>query len=454
MQAPKEKAGDETPDGPARVVVIGGGAGGLDLAIRLSRLTRMGGRARVTLVDPGPGHVWKPRLHEIAVGLLAPSEETAGFAAQARRHGFDFVLGRAERLDADRREIGVAATPQPADDRVADARRADLLPARTLAYDIAVLALGSTVNDFGTPGVAEHCYTLDTPRDAERLHGALLAQAARVAAGVQPVLRVVIVGAGATGVELAGELRDAVGRLASFRSLIPSAKVEITLLEMGDRPLPGAARPTSDYARRMLEAQRVEMRFGAKVVGVEVEAVKLASGDTIGADLIVWASGVKAQALAAPPAGLKTGKDGRIAVDACLRVLRGDASVVEGVYGVGDCVAAPLGEGVVPATAQAAHQQAGLLARSLARQLRGRAALPFRFHNRGTLVSLGEGTVGDVPSAFPRGDLQVSGVGARLAYAALYEQHQAELFGVWKTAALALSRTLRRSGQPAVKMWW
>ena len=451
MQAPF----DQATAGRKRVVVIGGGAGGLDLAIRLSRLTRMGERARVTLVDPGPGHIWKPRLHEIAVGLLSPSEETAGFAVQARRHGFDFVLGRAERLEVERREVVVAATPQPADDRVADARHADLLPARTLAYDIAVLALGSTVNDFGTPGVAEHCYALDTPRDAERLHGALLAQAARVAAGVQPALRVTIVGAGTTGVELAGELRDAVGRLASFRSLIRSEQVEITLLEMSDRPLPGAPQSTSDYARRMLRAQRVEMRFGAKVVRVEADAVELASGDTIGADVIVWASGVKAQALATPVQGLRVGKDGRMAVDAQLRVLREDGSLVEGVYGVGDCIAAPLADGgVVPATAQAAHQQAGLLARSLARQLRGREALPFRFHYRGTLVSVGDGAVGDVPGAFAKGELQVSGLGARLAYAALYEQHQTELFGVWRTGALALSRALRRSGQPAVKMRW
>ena len=441
--------------GAARIVVVGGGAGGLELAIRLARLTRMGDRARVTLVDRRAAHVWKPRLHEIAAGMMTSAEEAADYAAQARRHGFTFVLGEVARLDVAARSLALAATPQPADDPVAAAQHADLLPARTLAYDVAVLALGSTVNDFGTPGVAEHAYALDAPDDADRLHRALLAQAARVEAGVQPALRVVIVGAGTTGVELAGELRDAARRLPRLRSLIRPEQLEVTLLEMGDRPLPGSPHGASAYARRMLQAQHVAMRFGAKVVRVEADAVKLASGNAVGADVIVWASGVKAQRLSTPVEGVRRAKDGRIATDDRLRVLAEDGRVTPGLYGLGDCAAAPLpGGGVAPATAQAAHQQALLLARSLARQERGREPLAFRYRDRGALVSLGRGAVGDVPGAGRGGELQVSGLGARLAYAGLYEAHQAELFGAWRTSLLALSRALRQSARPRVKMYW
>ena len=439
-----------------RIAIIGGGAGGLELAIRLARLTRPGRRARLTLVDRHPAHIWKPRLHEIAAGLLVSAEEEASYAAQAQRHGFDFVLGEVVRLDPKRRELSLAPMPYPADDRIAHAAGGELLPARTLAYDTAVLAIGSTVDDFGTPGVGEHCYTLDTPAAAAQLHRAVLARAARVKAGLQPELRVAIVGAGTTGVELAAELRNAAGRLSQYRSLLRPDQLSLTLLEMADRALPGSPEGVSAYARHMLADHRVEMRFGAKVVQVTADAVELDGGGSAPADVVVWASGVQARKLATPLEGLRLGKAGRIDVDSKLRALNTEGHVVEGLYVMGDCAAAPVRTGgVVPATAQAAHQQAELLARSLARQLHGRPALDFRYHYKGTLVSLGEGSaVGDVPALSGGGELRVSGLGAKLAYAGLYEAHLVELFGVWRTAALALGGALRRSAQPAVKLYW
>ena len=445
-----------TSDVSKRIVIVGGGAGGLELAIRLARLTRPGRRARVTLIDRLPTHTWKPRWHEIAVGLLIEAEEAASYAAQAQRHGFDFVLGEVERLDPTRRELSLAAMPYPADDPVAQGAGGTLLPARTLTYDQAVLAIGSTVDDFGTPGVGEHAYTLDTAAGSERLHRALLAQSARVKAGLQSVLRVVIVGAGTTGVELAAELRNAAGRLPQFRSLLQPDQLSLTLLEMADRPLPSSPPGVSAYARGMLRAHRVAMRFGAKVVRVTAGAVEVDGGDSAPADVVVWASGVKARVLAIPLQGMRLGKNGRIEVDAQLRALDADGGVVEGLHVIGDCAAAPMENGdVVPATAQAAHQQAVFLARSLARRLRGRAALEFRYRYKGTLVSLGKGrAVGDLPTPRQGGELLVSGLSAKLAYAALYEAHLAELYGVWHAGVLALSGALRRSARPAVKLFW
>jgi NADH:ubiquinone reductase (H+-translocating) len=455
------------PRRAARILVLGGGAGGLELAIRLARLTRPGRRAEVTLVDRRPTHIWKPRLHEIGAGLLVAAEEETGYAAQGLAHGFDFVLGEATGLDAERREVRLAPTPYPPGIRPAapggegredgdGGETGPMLPARTLPYDIAVLALGSRVNDFGIPGVFEHCHTLDSPSAAERLHRALLVRAAQVKAGVRPGLRVAIVGAGTTGVELAAELRNAAGRLSQYRSLMTPDHLAITLMERADGPLPGSPPALRSYACDMLKAHAVDLRFGADVVGVQPDAVELKGGERVEADLMVWASGVKANALAEPLEEAELGPSGRLCVDDRLRVRRRGGGTFEGLYALGDCAAAPLGDkGVVGATAQAAHQEAGLLARSLARQLRGRPALPFRFRYKGTLVSLGETTaVGDVPTPGPGGGLKVSGLSAKLAYMGLYEAHLAELHGWWRTAALAASATLRRSAQPAIKLFW
>lgn len=440
---------------PRRIIVLGGGAAGLELAIRLARGTRAFSRAQVVLVDQERSHIWKPRWHELAVGLLVAAEEKADFAAQARRHGFTFELGEVEALDLDRREAALAATPRPAGDPVAPP--GDLLPARRIGWDLAVLAVGSTVDDFGTPGVREHAYTLDTAEASGRVHAAVLAQAERVAAGLQPGVRVVIVGAGTTGVELAGELRTAVARLEPLRSLLDPARLHVTVVEAASRPLPGSPGDLSDYARRTLEARGVALRLGAKVTAVEADAVALEGGARIGADLVVWASGVKAQGLAAHLPGVRHVKGGRVEVDETLRVLGEDGRPRDDLHALGDCAALPSGpEGKpLPATAQVAQQQARHLARSLARQLRGRAALPFRYHDRGTLVSLGEGGAqGELPAPGRRGPLKITGAGARLAYAGLYRAHLAELFGVRGAAALALSAFLRRSARPSLKLPW
>ena len=447
----------QSPERPCRIVVIGGGAGGLELAIRAARATRLGRRAEVTLVDRRSTHLWKPRLHEVAAGLLVPAEEEAGYAAQARSHGFDFVLGNVEGIDVGARRLHIGPVFAPESDPVARARERELLPARSFDYDIAVLAIGSTANDFGTPGVREHAYSLDTPEDAQRVHRALLAQAARVKAGVQDCLRVVIVGAGTTGVELAAELRNSARRLAQYRSLIDPSQLSVTVIDAADRALPGAAPALSDYAARMLQAHGSRLVLGAKVIRVSADAVELEGGRRCPADLIVWASGVKAEQLATPLEGLKRVGAGRIAVDERLRALDDGDAPVPGLYCIGDCSAFPTGAEGKPlgATAQAAAQQAQLLARSLARQLRGRDALAFRFRYKGTLVSLGEGqAVGDLPTPIHGGGLKVSGVGAKIAYTGLYQAHLAELFGWPRTAALTLSGFLRHSAQPSVKLYW
>lgn len=434
------------PDRPPHILILGGGAGGLELAIRLAKATGCGRTARVTLADPSPAHLWKPRLHEIAVGLLVAAEERAGYAEQAASHGFSFVLGAADRVDADARTVSIAA--------VADAEGGDLLPARTIAFDTLVLAIGSTINDFNTPGVGEHAFTLDTPDGAERLHRAILDQAARVAAGLQDGVHVAIVGAGTTGVELAADLRSASGRLAQYRSLIAPGQLRVTLVEMADRPLPGVATDTSAYARRLLAEQRVETIFGARVNKVERGRVDLADGGSVAADLVVWASGVRARALPISPAPRVEGA-GRLRVDEALRLVAADGRVLPHVYALGDVAACvePGHDQPVGATAQAAHQQAHLLARSIAGQLHGRPPLPFRYRYRGTLVSLGSRqAVGDVPA---RGaSFRITGLTAKLAYRALYRAHLLVLFGWRRTAALALSALLRRSARPSVKLHW
>src|SRR5256885_17187272 len=130
---------------PHRIVIVGGGAGGLELATRAGDRFGRTGRAAVTLVDKNETHLWKPLLHEIAAGSMDIHAHQLDYLAQARWHHFTFVLGALEGLDRQSHHVRVAA--------VRDDEGMQILPARTVAYDTLVIAIGSESNDFGTPGV-------------------------------------------------------------------------------------------------------------------------------------------------------------------------------------------------------------------------------------------------------------------------------------------------------------
>lgn len=441
--------GDDRP----HVAIVGGGAGGLELAIRLSKDSGRPGGPRVTLIDYSPTHLWKPRLHEIATGVKIAADERLNFFELAARHGFDFVLGGLAGVDPSAKRMTVAQVAA-GDDRITS-DHGILLPERTIDYDVAVLAVGSTSNDFGTPGVREFCYTLDSALGADQIYDGLRSLSARVSARRDSSVRVVIVGAGLTGVEFAAELRNAWRREPQGTSLMRPEQMEVTLVEMADRPLPGSPPAMSAYARRMLQAYGVMMRFGARVVGVEAEKVLLGDGSELVADMIVWVSGIQGPSILLAVPGLKFDRGNRVRVDASLAVTGADGRSIDGLFAIGDC-ASCYEDGAAkptPATAQAAHQQASHLARSLSRHLEGADLQPFRYAYQGTIASIGDAAIGEIPILGGRG-IGISGFAARSAYAALYRSHLAICIGWCRTSMLAFANALRRRAGPKIKLRW
>ena len=152
--------------GPQRIVIVGGGAGGLELATRLGDRLGKAKRALVTLVDQSRTHLWKPLLHQVAAGTMDLNDHELDYLFQARWHHFQFRLGRMIGLDRQNRQVSLAAT--------LDERSREVIPARTIPYDRLVICVGSTTNDFGTPGAAEHAIALDDPHQAALFHSRLI----------------------------------------------------------------------------------------------------------------------------------------------------------------------------------------------------------------------------------------------------------------------------------------
>jgi NADH:ubiquinone reductase (H+-translocating) len=432
-----------------RIVIVGGGAGGLELATRLGDTLGKKGLAHVTLIEKARTHFWKPHLHEIAAGSIDVHDHATDYLAQSHWHGFRYRVGEMVGLDRERRLVHVAP--------VADDEGQIVTTGYSRAYDTLVIAVGSQTNDFGTPGVAEHAISLETPADAERFHRRLVNACLRAhmqEAPLQPrQLQVAIIGAGATGVELAAELHKTTRTLVSYNleRIDPERDIRIHLIEAGPRILPALPERISISATGLLQKLGVRVRTDSRVTGVSAEGVQLASGELVPAELVVWAAGVKAPAFLREIAGLETNRLNQLVVRPTLQTTRDD-----GIFALGDCGAAPwLGhEGKnVPPRAQAAHQQASHLVKQIQRRMRGQPLTPWTYRDFGSLVSLGEySTVGNLMGALVGGNLWVEGLFARTMYLSLYKMHQVALHGWWKTALGSASRWLTRSTEPRVKL--
>jgi len=435
--------------GVHRIVIVGGGAGGLELATRLGDTLGRRGRAEVTLIERARTHFWKPHLHEIAAGSMDIDVYETDYLAQSHWHSFRYLIGEMTGLDRTARCVHVAPFVDEDGDRVTEAR--------SIGYDTLVIAVGSKTNDFGTPGAGEHAIALDDPPSAQRFHrrlvNAYLRAHAQAGALRQEQLQVAIIGAGATGVELAAELHNTTRTLVSYGldRIDPDKDIRLVLIEAADRILPALPARLSGAAQRLLGGMRVSVRTGARVAEVLPDGVRLASGEVIPAELVVWAAGVKAPDFLRDIAGLETNRVNQLVVRSTLQTTRDDD-----IFAIGDCAAAPwLGrEGVVvPPRAQAAHQQASHMVGQLRRSLRGRELRPWRYRDFGSLVSLGEySTVGNLMGSLTGGSLWLEGNFARMMYLSLYKMHELALHGFWKMALDTAARAITRRTEPHVKL--
>jgi NADH dehydrogenase len=479
----------------SEIVIVGGGAGGLELACKLGRKL---GPDKVMLVDSRLYHIWKPSLHEVAAGTLDVHQEGLSYQMLAHDNRFTFVYGAMTALDAAGRTLTIGPVSGASDGE-------EIFPERSIGYRSLVIAVGSTSNYFGVPGAREYTISLNATEDAERFRLRLLrllAQAAQdkadqsgrepspgtvaakavgagtfessvvaadevdavpmnsaAAVGDAPApgshadgLDIVIIGGGATGVELAAELREASGAYAvyGFSRLQVQRDVRITLLEGAPRILAPLPERVSGAALRLLDQRAIKVVTDCRVTSIEKDKVLDNKGNTYPADLCVWAAGIRAPEFLGS-LGLPTNKGGALEVDGHLRV-----KGIEHVYALGDCAACVDGNGKpVPPRAQAAHQQADYLLKTFMNAATGHPPQkdPYVYRDYGSLVSIGhQTTVGSLMGSLRGASWFVEGFMARMMYLSLHLMHHQAILGSVRTGLLALARFLIRRTTPLVKL--
>lgn len=394
-------------DQDSDVIIVGGGAGGAELAVRLARA----GCARVRLIDQAATHVWKPRLHELAAGAARGELGEIRYRDLAERWGFVFEQAALGAIDPQEKTVTLAA---------GDAQQ-------QRAYRVLVLALGGVTPDLGVDGVTEHAFMLDRAPDAEALYKRFT-KALDEAAGQTPPrpARVVIVGTGLTGVELAGYLASH-AHVVARADTTHAQTLAIHLVEASATFMPGFDdAPTRRGVRTRLEALGVTVHTGQTIARVEADGVVTEQGTRLDSDMTVWATGRVGPPLAVHDERLPANDKQQWRVGKTLQ------SVVHAdIFALGDCCA--LEDSPWPATAQVASQQAEHLSAQIMAYLDGDTPAAFVFRDKGVLMSFGAG--GDLGLVRgPRGDtLRIHGHVSHAAYRALERQHQWVLLGTRAT---------------------
>ena len=435
-----------TQSAPHRIVIVGGGAGGLELATALGDKYGDDGAVRITLVDRSRTHIWKPLLHAIAAGSLRRSQHELNYLAQAHWHHFHYRLGEMVGLDRARKVIKLAP--------VIDDEGREINPESELGYDTLIIAVGSVTNDFGTPGAKEHAVPLETPEQATRFNRRMVNACLRAQHQHTPIepgqLHVAIIGAGATGTELAAELHHTAREIIAYGldKIDPEHDLKIVLIEAAPRILPALPQRISEATLKLLLELGVEVRTGARVAEVLADGVKLADGEVIPSELVVWAAGVRAPDFLKDIDGLETNRINQLVVRPTLQA-KGD----DDVFALGDCASCsiPGYENGIPPRAQAAHQMAEFLLAQVERRLAGQPLEEFRYRDFGSLVSLGKySTVGSLMGSLVGKSFMIEGYFARFMYRSLYKMHEAALYGRGRTLLSVLSGRTRPT--PTVKL--
>ncbi|CAG7857209.1 NADH dehydrogenase [biofilm metagenome] len=425
-----------------QIVIVGGGAAGLELATSLGNKLGKKGLAEVMLLDATTTHIWKPLLHEVAAGTLDEAEQV-DYIAQGYRNHFRFRIGKMDGLDRKRKEISTSPTYNEAGE--------EIIPKRTFSYDTLVLAIGSESNSFSIKGVDKHCYFLDSTAQAFRFQKHMVESYIKsiVATGKQKEkgLSIAIIGGGATGVELSAELHEVTNMLAMY-GLEKSSNVKLTIIEASPQLLPALPPKLANATKDQLAKLDIDLRLGCRVIEINEKGVKTLDGDVIPADIKVWAAGIKAPDWVKRLDGLETNMINQLVVNQYLQTLD------ENIFAIGDCAACPWPghDKPVPPRAQAAHQQASTLSKSLCNRLNGLPLIKYVYHDYGSLVSLGKySTIGNLMGNL-MGTVTIGGFIARVVYLSLYKMHQVAIHGYYRTMLLTLSNLFRRTAHAKIKM--
>ncbi|WP_413517078.1 NAD(P)/FAD-dependent oxidoreductase [Photobacterium phosphoreum] len=404
----------------SRIVIVGGGAAGIELSTLLAKANRK--KHEIILVEPETDHYWKPRLHEIAAGTFDRELDSVCYFTHGAVNGYQHYQAAMTDIDRENKMLAV--------------RRNDGTEA-AVKYDYLVVAVGAVSNDFNTTGARDNCIFLDSASQARHAWNK-----------ISQLLRegndrtVNIVGAGATGVELAAELARVSHKLQRYNA----AKLTINLIEAADRVLPNSPQKMSAKVLKELQRTNINVLLNTRISEVSEHGMVTADNQPLEADIQFWAAGVKAPEWLKGLGGLEYNRMNQIVVNANLTT-----TIDDSIFALGDCASIPQADGsFVPPKAQAANRAAVHLTKSLTGLLRGKELTDFEFKDGGMVVAVGHHVaVGSfAPNSKMANNLVFKGRLIRRLYDTIFRLHQRTVEGMFTVSRLIITKRLKALFQP------
>ena len=347
-----------------RVLILGGGFGGLHAARSLAKRLHRADGVAIRLVDRAQSMTFWPMVPEVIPGSIHAPHVVRPLREELSRAGVEYVRAEVTGADCAQRVVHTTAGDMP--------------------YDLLVVALGWQTAFFGIPGASEHAVVLESLADAVAIRDRVIGEFEAAVAGRPHDLRFVVVGGGSTGVEVAASLADLVDVLVAEYPAVDEDEVHLCVVQAKNDVLPHMERGLRAAAEERLRKDRIELKLGAPVSSVDAAGVALASGERVAGGTVIWTAGVEANAVARRLRGVPVDGRGRVRVDARLQV-----DGLRGVYALGDIAAAKSDGREVAPTAQAAVQEAEVVADNVAARVLGGEHVEFRYRDLGRLVELG-----------------------------------------------------------------
>ena len=355
---------------PKKVVILGSGFAGIYGA--LSTYKNCGEKVSITIINRTNYFLFTPMLHEVATGGLGSHQVVESIREIIYKKNISFIEADVASVDLVNKEV--------------------ITNNGNIPYDILVVALGATTNFFGTSGAADHAYVLKNLKDALNIRDRIIDIFERASMEKDEIKRkqmlsFVVVGGGATGVEIITEIAELCNETLEkyYRGKIDCGDVTISLINSGPELLSVFGAKTRAYALKILQKDNIRVLLNTQVKEVTKTDVLLGDSSRLATETVIWAAGVRPNQVSTVGGELQKDKGDRIMTDIAFRAIGH-----EDVFAVGDVAHVdPASERGLPMLAQIAVQQGDLLGKNIARSLSGKPLLNFSYHSKGEMVSLG-----------------------------------------------------------------
>ncbi|WMC18885.1 MAG: FAD-dependent oxidoreductase [Enterobacteriaceae bacterium PSpicST2] len=422
------------------IVIIGGGISGLELTKLLSKKIDKK-KNNIILIDKNFYHIWKPMLHKIATGYLDANINTINFLDHSHYYNYKFKLGSLININKYKKIIIFKYLNN----------KKEII--KKLKYNILVLALGSISNDFNIPGVKKNCFFLDNIKHAMLLHkkifNILLNFNNNNSKDKNIKINIVIIGGGATGVELSTEIMNLIKELKKIKyNYFNNKKINLTIIEAGSKILSLLPNKISFYVYNKLKEIKINIITNTIVTYIYKYGIKTKTNFYINADLIIWTAGIKVNNFIKYIKGLEVNNINQLIIKSTLQT-----TLDKNIFAIGDCSSLKINNKIIPARAQSAHQMVKICFNNIISILNNKNMKFFKYKDYGTLISLSKfNTIGYLILNIIKKNIIIKGKLACYLYILLYKMHQIKIQGYKKTLLLIIVNIINNFIYPKIKI--